>query len=185
MRLQSSNMTTPASVGREIIILWLFAISAFCIGIMTNRMSERPLPLIYQGKWERVLADVERLAASDHVMPWAVREETQYVELAEFQQLTDSDALIVDARPAMFHRNGHIPRALPLPRDEFVAYYLKQRDVLERYRTHHIFVYCQGGDCEDSDFVAAGLRRLGFDNILIYRGGWNEWIGNGLPQERS
>lgn len=46
-------------------------------------------------------------------------------------------------------------------------------------------MYCDGGDCEDSEFAAVTLREIGVPNakLSIYTGGFTEWSTNGLPFE--
>ena len=110
----------------------------------------------------------------------------QYVELAEVQEMAhDGAALVIDARPEIFHRLGHIPKALPLPRDDFETYFAKQRIILESKRAGMLLIYCRGNSCEDSDLVAKASLRMGSENVRIFRGGWTEWTKNGLPEEQS
>jgi len=48
-----------------------------------------------------------------------------------------------------------------------------------------IVVYCNGGDCDDSESAAILLRDVGIANrkLFIYTGGIPEWTTNGLPVE--
>ncbi|HWH72296.1 MAG TPA: rhodanese-like domain-containing protein, partial [Candidatus Sulfotelmatobacter sp.] len=48
-----------------------------------------------------------------------------------------------------------------------------------------IVVYCNGGNCEDSELAATMLRDAGIpkDKLLVYGGGMTEWTTNGLPVE--
>jgi rhodanese-related sulfurtransferase len=48
-----------------------------------------------------------------------------------------------------------------------------------------VVVYCNGGECEDSEFAAIILRDAGVpgDNLFVYAGGIAEWMTNGLPVE--
>jgi rhodanese-related sulfurtransferase len=46
-------------------------------------------------------------------------------------------------------------------------------------------IYCNGGDCDDSESAAITLRDVGIANpkLFIYTGGITEWTTNGLPVE--
>ena len=48
-----------------------------------------------------------------------------------------------------------------------------------------IVVYCNGGDCDDSETAAILLRDVGIANrkLFIYGGGITEWTTNRLPVE--
>ncbi len=48
-----------------------------------------------------------------------------------------------------------------------------------------VVVYCTGGDCEDSEFVALSLAEasVATKNFRVYAGGFNEWSAQGLPME--
>ena len=94
-------------------------------------------------------------------------------------------ALILDARPEIFHRFGHIPKAISLPREDFEACYSKQRTLLEKHKKHPVVIYCSGVSCEDGEMVANALIALGFTDVRFYRGGWDEWTRIGLPEEKA
>jgi len=48
-----------------------------------------------------------------------------------------------------------------------------------------VVVYCNGGDCEDSQFAAVTLRDTGVpkEKLFVYPGGMAEWATNGWPIE--
>ena len=51
-----------------------------------------------------------------------------------------------------------------------------------------IFIYCAGGDCEDSRFLASALineHGLSLDSIYVYEGGIEEWIAKGKPRREG
>lgn len=84
-----------------------------------------------------------------------------------------------------FHRFGHIPKAISLPREDFEACYSKQRTLLEKHKKHPVVIYCSGVSCEDGEMVANALIALGFTDVRFYRGGWDEWTRIGLPEEKA
>ena len=89
----------------------------------------------------------------------------------------------IDARDEQHYREGHIPGA-----SEFDPYYPEKYfpTVLPVCQAaEQIVVYCNGGDCDDSESAAITLRDVGIANqkLFIYTGGITEWTTNGLPVE--
>ena len=48
-----------------------------------------------------------------------------------------------------------------------------------------IVVYCNGGDCDDSESAAITLRDVGIavNKLFVYGGGIPDWVTNGMPVE--
>ena len=44
-----------------------------------------------------------------------------------------------------------------------------------------IVVYCSGGDCEDSHMLGQKLFFAGFNDVLVYKDGFPDWVKRGLP----
>ncbi|MGO8837382.1 MAG: rhodanese-like domain-containing protein [Limisphaerales bacterium] len=91
--------------------------------------------------------------------------------------------VFVDARDEAHYRKGHIPGAY-----EFDPYYPEKyfSTVLPPCQAaEQIVIYCNGGDCDDSEFAAITLRDVGIavNKLLVYDGGIMEWATNGLPVE--
>jgi rhodanese-related sulfurtransferase len=89
----------------------------------------------------------------------------------------------IDARDEQHYRAGHIPGAR-----EFNPYYPEKyfAAVLPACRqAEQIVVYCNGGDCDDSESAALLLRDVGIttNKLFIYIGGFEEWNSNRLPVE--
>lgn len=89
----------------------------------------------------------------------------------------------IDARDEQHYREGHIPGAC-----EFDPYYPEKyfaAVIPVCQAAEQIVVYCNGGDCDDSESAAITLRDVGIANqkLFIYTGGITEWTTNGLPVE--
>lgn len=96
-------------------------------------------------------------------------------------ELIDTGAVAVDARPAEIFAQGHLPKARSLPLAELdSALESFLRDVA---RDSAIIVYCSGYGCPDSETVASRLMSSGFEDVMIYEGGFPEWKDSGLPVE--
>jgi rhodanese-related sulfurtransferase len=107
----------------------------------------------------------------------------QAAELFHDPRFKQGSIAFIDARDEQHYREGHIPGAC-----EFDPYYP------EKYfptvfpvcqAAEQIVIYCNGGDCDDSESAAILLRDVGIANrkLFIYTGGIPEWATNGLPVE--
>ena len=91
--------------------------------------------------------------------------------------------LFVDVRGDELYQAGHIPGAYHL------NYYHPEGalpSVLAACATaEKIIVYCNGGECEDSELAAVMLGQAGVprERIYVYSGGFAEWSAEQLPQE--
>ncbi|MDH3216145.1 MAG: rhodanese-like domain-containing protein [Candidatus Krumholzibacteria bacterium] len=87
---------------------------------------------------------------------------------------------IIDARGNGEYAQGHIPGALNIPYENFVEYY-KNLDFVPIDAI--VIIYCRSVTCDLSDNLAQELRLMGYEKVLLYRGGWQEWSEAGLPTE--
>ena len=91
--------------------------------------------------------------------------------------------VFIDAREAESYQKGHVPGAYEFDPYRSGKYY---DEVLPLCReAEKIVVYCNGGDCDDSETAALLLRDMGIPNqkLFVYAGGITEWKTNGLPVE--
>lgn len=107
----------------------------------------------------------------------------EVVEIFNSPYRTDGLYVVIDARTEQQYRDGHIPGAYHLDH-----YYLDQTigKVLEACGiADKIVVYCNGGDCEDSELVLGDLLEKGipFDKLWIYAGGFSMWMSQGMQYE--
>jgi rhodanese-related sulfurtransferase len=180
-------------IGRDLGGMWLLATASLATGFLINQFRDKPLPLIYAGKKERldhVVADIAPALSAPGEPPSTVSVAPDVstagpvvISLPEFRQIVDGHkSIILDARPEIFHRFGHVPGAISLSREEFERDYAKNKSLLADHG-RCITVYCSSSSCEDSDMVAGALVKLGYTNVEVFKGGWDEWSGAGLPQE--
>lgn len=93
--------------------------------------------------------------------------------------------LVVDARRAAQFAEGHVPGAVhldPFFPDAGLAAVLPLLPVAQR-----IVVYCNGGECDDSESAALMLQQFIPDpeRVEIYTGGITAWLAAGLPIEEG
>lgn len=90
-------------------------------------------------------------------------------------------ALFLDARRTRDFAQGHVAGARSFPVWE--AEVLKERVealVAEgRDGSLPVVLYCSGGECEDSHMLAQALFGAGFENLLVYRDGFPDWVKRG------
>ena len=91
--------------------------------------------------------------------------------------------VFIDARDDQHYAAGHIPGA-------WQFHHYRAEDYLPTVlpiclNALQVVVYCNGGECEDSEFAAIMLRDAGVprETLFVYAGGIIEWKANGLPVE--
>jgi len=170
---------------RDLILFWIIATSSLCAGLFINQFRDKPLPLVYQSKAERLKQAVSKMA-SEKAAPPALTGEVlnSNLSLEQFRAFTEGKkGLVLDARPEIFHRLGHVPGALSLSRDDFEKAYAKVKDLLEKDKNQALVLYCATSSCEDSHLVQTALSKLGYTNVAIFTGGWAAWTQANLPEE--
>ena len=180
-------------MGSDLALLAVLMLAAIGLGMGFNRLREKPLPLMYASRAERLQEGVARLAAAPtteaEALPTATNVEAapaepEMIDLARFHDLLEKGAVTLDARPGVFYRVGHVPGARSLSRAEFETDYARLHPFLETRRQETMVVYCAGEECTDSRMVASALGKLGYRRVLIFAGGWDEWRQAGLPEEK-
>jgi rhodanese-related sulfurtransferase len=104
------------------------------------------------------------------------------ISLAEMKRLFDQGSVIIlDARDASEYEQGHIPGAINIPYDRIPEYF----DVLTSQvpMDAHVVVYCRSLTCDFSDQLATELKIIGYKNISVFSGGWDQWTTAGYPIE--
>jgi len=91
--------------------------------------------------------------------------------------------IFVDSRDDEHYQKGHVPGAYQLDYfrpENYLADLLPLCQLAEE-----IVVYCNGGNCEESEFTATFLLSAGLpkEKLLVYGGGITEWETNRLPVE--
>jgi rhodanese-related sulfurtransferase len=91
--------------------------------------------------------------------------------------------VFIDARNEEHYQEGHIPGAYLLD------YFHPEKHLASVWQAcqtaQQIVVYCNGGDCQDSELAAMMLsdNNVPKEKLFIYGGGIAEWATNGLPIE--
>ncbi len=90
-------------------------------------------------------------------------------------------ALFLDARRSKDFSQGHIDgaRSFPVWEAEIVRERVESLVAEGRDPALPVVLYCSGGDCEDSHMLAQTLFGAGFENLLVYRDGFPDWVERG------
>jgi len=152
-------LNTITKIGLLILITLVWA-------LLFNSFSANGIALI--GKHE----DYKVKPAANDIFLQSVREKFDY-----------GLAIFLDCRSTPLFEEGHIPGALSIPSHEF-------DDLLPGFLSHcsidyEYITYCDGTDCDSSVIVANNLKSMGFVNVHIFFGGWNEWVKAGFPVEKG
>ncbi len=109
------------------------------------------------------------------------KEGIRVISLERMQAIVESGGLVIDARTPGEYEEGHLPFAVLLDYYEMARYF----DEVLALITHEqeITLYCTGPTCEDSELLARELYAMGYTNLLIFSGGYDEWVAAGLPVE--
>ncbi|MCX6924188.1 MAG: rhodanese-like domain-containing protein [Verrucomicrobia bacterium] len=92
--------------------------------------------------------------------------------------------IFIDARDDEHYGAGHIPGAYQFDRFHPENYLANVIPVCQS--AQQIVFYCNGGECDDSEFAAIMLRdsiSLPPEKLFVYGGGITEWAAKGLPIE--
>src|SRR5215472_7709198 len=130
------------------------------------------------GLW-RTLRDLgsARLAEVDRLVEAFLTDRASLaaVDVDELKQVVaDGGVTLLDVRPELEYRQGHIPDARSIPVEE-----LEER-LAELPRDREIVAYCRGPYCVFSDDAAQLLQTHGF-SVRRFEAGFPEWRAAGLP----
>jgi len=129
---------------------------------------------VLQDLGDHQLAEVGRLV-QDFLQD---RSSLQSVNAAELvKRMEAGDVLILDVRPELEYRSGHIPGARSIPVDELEA------RLAELPRDQEIIAYCRGPYCVFADEAVTLLQKHGYRARRL-TDGLPDWQARNLPVER-
>jgi rhodanese-related sulfurtransferase len=106
----------------------------------------------------------------------------EIVSIAEAKKYFDSrSAMFIDSRHEFEYKVGHIRGAINISLTDFEMHRTRLEGI---QRDRLILIYCDGADCNSSLELSLKLIELGYNNVKIFYGGWEEWKNNNLPVEK-
>jgi rhodanese-related sulfurtransferase len=138
-------------------------------GAVSNRI--RANPLAWRQEWSsHVEAETKDLGVT--TVPLERAREIS-------QKLTH---VIIDARPPADFAAGHIPGAFNVPADQMETYLPQVMPLLTPAQP--VMTYCSGHACDESVRLSKQLLQNGLTNVVLFAGGWTEWIAAKFPVEK-
>jgi rhodanese-related sulfurtransferase len=179
-------------------ILILVVLAVVC-GAVSNMTASRERKLAWLGSYSpaaRAAAPAPGPASAMAATPGSASAGTAFpphpdkawveIDSDAAAQLHRQGALFLDARRSSVYKEGHIQgaRSFPVWESDIDA---RVKALFEEGRDQRapIVVYCSGGDCEDSHMLSEKLYFVGFDNALVYKGGFPDWQKRGLPASKG
>jgi len=107
---------------------------------------------------------------------------TATITRAELETLlAKGDVVVIDALPAAYYDQVHLPGALNLVESDVEA--LAPSLLPDKNAT--IVTYCSNEACGNSQAVANRLERAGYTNVRKYRQGIQDWVAAGNATEST
>ncbi|MFB7591091.1 MULTISPECIES: rhodanese-like domain-containing protein [Streptomyces] len=104
----------------------------------------------------------------------------QRISRDELKKKIDENLVtVLEALPAQYYNDKHLPGALNLPHDQVDAL----APTLLPNKDAEIAVYCANSPCPNSGIAADRLVELGYTNVFEYYEGKDDWVEAGLPTE--
>ena len=202
---QSITTTRLRSVGRILLEGALVAVTGAALAFAANQISPRGLALARNyfptgtNNSVRAIADVGTSTAGagtnaakfSVTQPLAAQMKQAGLQLLDGHQAVqlfhdlhlNRGIVFIDARDESHYRESHVPGAYEFDPYHPEPYFPAVLPVCQA--AEQIVVYCNGGDCDDSQTAALLLRDVGIPNrkIFVYGGGITEWTNNRLPVE--
>lgn len=153
---------------------------ASLVGIAVNAVRPNGVALIQQG--QAVSTAVHTQADSTAAAADSTAPREGVVSLEQMKQMVDSGTIVViDARSTEEYEQGHIPGSINIPHDRIPEF----MDVLnsEVSTDAQIVCYCRSFTCDFSDLLATELKVIGYQNVQVFSGGWDQWQKAGYPAE--
>jgi rhodanese-related sulfurtransferase len=107
---------------------------------------------------------------------------TNTITREELRDAIDAgDVTVVEALPANYYEDAHLPGAINIPHTEVRALapaLLPDKDAA-------IVTYCANTPCPNSGIAATVLTKLGYTDVREYVEGKQDWSDTGLPLEHG
>lgn len=156
---------------------WLLIISALAFTACADHAVEtKPAEPAPQGKPESEYKNPPRLHG---------RGKVSSISLEDFFVLQESgQAMVIDARPALFHQIGRIPGAINIPAKNCdTAIHKREEEIKAAIASGKtIVVYCSGLMCPDARTVAMHISGFGYP-ASVFSGGWDAWKEAGMATQ--
>jgi rhodanese-related sulfurtransferase len=94
------------------------------------------------------------------------------------QEIMGREGVIIDSRLPEYYQEGHIVGAINIPFEEIDHYVTKFSEIPQDTMA---VLYCDGVGCDLAYDLAIYMITVGYSNVYVYDGGWEEWSAAALP----
>jgi rhodanese-related sulfurtransferase len=143
--------------------------SSLVAGVVANRLRSQPLA------WKQDWSNHVETATKDIGVPVATLQMAAEISRAQTH-------IILDARPPADYGAGHIPGAFNVPSAQIGEYLTQVLPLLTPAQP--VMTYCSGKSCDESVLLSKHLLQNGFTNVVLFVGGWTDWIAANMPVEK-
>ena len=141
------------------------------IGSIFNLLSDDGIP------W--VAEPIKIVNNSEDALDILAEPSIREVEIETAKALHGSGILFVDARAEEYLSDGFIPGAIA---SDDISMLSDQIETMIGFDTGFV-IYCSDDDCGSSEELAYQFQDIGFNNILVFKGGWKSWKDAGFEIE--
>ena len=142
------------------------------LSLIFNQLRSKPLPFLK--KTVEVVSSMEGLNL-DSIEPSITG-----IDITLAKKLFAENTVFVDARAEEYYVNGHIPGAIC--NDDFDTLLEELEDTINSDES--FVIYCSDDDCGSSEDLSYELQSYGYNKILLFKGGWKEWVDANMPKEK-
>ena len=150
-------------------ILSIILASIFA-SLIFNQLRSKPLPLLKERV--EIISELENLNIA------SLEPSITGINIKLALKLFEEKVLFVDARAEEYYREGHIPNAICNDDFDILAEQLEMVIGMD----DPFVVYCSDDDCGSSEDLSYELQSYGFNKILLFKGGWEEWVDADMPK---
>jgi rhodanese-related sulfurtransferase len=169
-------MPIPLKLSHTILRMLVIILAGSAIGVIYNAFS--PSGITLKGNWS------PKTTSDSLIVPYGYVEGQDPAAISldyAMMKFQSRNTVFLDARYPEDFKAGHIKGAINFPYEEFEQY---SSQVLPHLpQNQEIIAYCDGTECETSLLLARELVDLGYRNIKVFFGGWQEWQNAGLSVE--
>ncbi len=172
---QMNSLSLSAAMRRIVLEAFILCVLSAVVGLSLNF---KMIFNAFSGKSVSVPAPIEEpiLEMSGETVAFPMP-----VDIDELDELMDSGAIFVDSRNSAAFEENHLAGALSFP-------HANHKDSLAEFKSKvstntTLVVYCSGYGCTDSFDLGMVLMTAGYDDVLVYEGGFPEWRDAGRRLE--
>jgi len=166
-------MPTQLKLSRILLKTLVIILFGSVIGLTYNALS--PGGITLKGNWS------PRTNSDSLVVPYGYEEDVDPPAVSldyAVMKFQSKNTVFLDSRYPEDFKVGHIKGAINLPFEDFEEH--APRVLPNLPKDEEIIAYCDGTECETSLLLARELRELGYKDVKVFFGGWQEWKKAGL-----